>query len=63
MIGVLVLVVYVATAALAGLGVALTAANLPPGRELKIAVGIVAGLLAIQAVIAAVRVFGGAELP
>lgn len=63
MIGVLVLVVYVATAALAGLGVALTAANRPPGREMKIAVGVVAGLLAVQAVIAAVRVFGGAELP
>jgi hypothetical protein len=62
-IGVLVLVVYVATAALAGLGVALTAANRPPGREMKIAVGVVAGLLAIQALIAAVRVFGGAQLP
>jgi hypothetical protein len=62
-IDVLVLVVYLATAALAVFGVGLTIADRPPGRALKIAVGTVAGLLAGQAVIAAVRVFGGVALP
>ena len=63
MIGVLVLVVYAATAVLAVLGIGLTVANRPPGREMKIAVMVVAGLLAVQAVIAAVRVFAGVQLP
>lgn len=63
MIDVLVLVVFVATGALAVLGIGLTVAGRPPGRELKLAVMAVSALLAAQAVIAAVRVFGGVQLP
>jgi hypothetical protein len=62
-IDVLVLVVLIATAALALLGIGLTVADRPPGQELRIAVIAVGGLLLVQAVIAAVRVFGGAALP
>jgi hypothetical protein len=62
-IDVLVLVVLVATAVLALLGIGLTVADRPPGRELRIGVIGVAGLLLVQAVIAAVRVFGGVQLP
>ena len=58
-IGVLVLVVYAATARwpCSGSGSRWPAGR--PGGELKLAVGAVAALLAVQAVIAAVRVFGG----
>jgi hypothetical protein len=62
-IDVLALVVYVATGALALLGIGLTVAGRAPGRELRIAVLAVAALLAVQAVIAAARVFGGVQLP
>ncbi len=63
MIDVLALVVLVATGALALLGIGLTVADRPPGQELKIAVLAVSGLLLVQAVIAAARVFGGVQLP
>lgn len=63
MIDALVVVVLVATGALAVFGVATTVANRPPGRSLKLAVGAVVGLLAVQAAIAAVRVLGGAAVP
>ena len=63
MIGWLVVVVLVATAALAVYGVVLTIANRTPGRPLRIAVGAVVALLAVQAVIAAVRALGGVALP
>jgi hypothetical protein len=59
----LVVVVLVATGALALYGLAGAALNRPPGREVRPAVGVVVGLLALQAVIAAVRVFGGVTLP
>jgi hypothetical protein len=48
----------VATGALAVFGLALTALNRAPGRELRLAVWAVVGLLAVQAVIGAVRAFG-----
>ena len=54
----LALATLVATGALAVFGLALTALNRPPGRELKIAVGVVVALLAVQATIGAVRAFG-----
>lgn len=57
--GWLVLVVLVATGALALFGLGLTATDRPPGRALKVAVSAVSALLAVQAVIAAVRLFGG----
>jgi hypothetical protein len=41
----------------------LAALGRPPGRELRLAVGAVVALLAVQAVIAAVRVVGGVALP
>ena len=63
MIDALVWVSVAATAALALFGLVLTAMGRPPGRELKLATGAVVALLAVQAVIAAVRVFGGASLP
>ena len=63
MIDALALVVLVATGALALFGIGLTIAGRPPGRELRIAVGAVTALLAVQALIAAVRVFGGVTLP
>ncbi|MFC5996415.1 hypothetical protein ACFQE5_19615 [Pseudonocardia hispaniensis] len=63
MIQALVVVVWVALAALAVLGIVTTASNRPPGRPHKIATGIVVALLAVQAVIAAVRVLGGVHLP
>ena len=59
----LVLVVLVAAGALALFGIALTVLGRAPGRELKIAVGVVEGLLVLQAVIAVARVFGGVQLP
>ncbi len=63
MIDALVVVVLVATGALALYGVAGTALNRAPGREVRPAVGAVVALLALQAVIAAVRVLGGVTLP
>lgn len=63
MIDVLVLVVYIATGALALLGIGLAVAGRPPGRELRIALFAVVALLAVQALIAAVRVFTGPPLP
>lgn len=62
MIGWLVVVVLVVTGALAVFGVGTTVANRPPARAMRIAVGGVVALLAVQAVIAAVRVFGGVTL-
>ena len=56
----LALATLVATGALAVLGLVLTALNRPPGREFKIAVGVVVALLAVQAAIGAVRGFGTA---
>ena len=63
MINALVVVVLVATGALALYGVAGTALNRVPGREVRPAVGAVVALLALQAVIAAVRVLSGVTLP
>ncbi|HEY0816538.1 MAG TPA: hypothetical protein VGE11_24940 [Pseudonocardia sp.] len=62
MIGSLVVVVLVVTAVLAIYGIAITIANRPPGRALRIAVGATVALLAVQAVIAAIRVFSGVTL-
>jgi hypothetical protein len=59
----LVLLLLVATGALAVYGVALTVRNRPPDRFTRPVVGVVVALVALQAVIAAVRVFGGVELP
>ena len=58
-IGWLVVVVLVVTAALAVYGIGITIANRPPGRPMRFAVGGTVALLAVQAVIAAVRVFSG----
>jgi hypothetical protein len=57
-IEVLALATIVACGLLAVFGLALTAANRVPGRELKVVVGVVVGLLAVQAAIAAVRAVG-----
>ncbi len=54
----LALATLVATGALALFGLVLAALNRAPGRELKIAVGVVVGLLAVQAAIGVVRAFG-----
>jgi hypothetical protein len=62
-IGALEIVVLVALAALAVYGVVTTALNRPPDVWTKRAVGAVEALLLVQAAIAAVRVFGGVELP
>ncbi|GAA1290257.1 hypothetical protein GCM10009609_67630 [Pseudonocardia aurantiaca] len=63
MIGALVVVVFVALAALAVYGIVITALNRPPDAWTKRAVGAVVALLVVQAAIAAVRVFGGVTLP
>lgn len=63
MIDALVLVVLVATGALAVFGVVLTIANRPPDRAMRLAVGAVVALLVVQAAIAAVQVFTGVTLP
>ena len=63
MLPVLALVVLVALGALAVFGLVLAGLDRTPGRELRLTVGVVVALLAVQAVIAAVRVFGGAALP
>ena len=62
MIGALALATLVATGVLAVLGLAFTALNRAPGRELRIAVWVVVGLLALQAAVGAVRALG-ATLP
>jgi hypothetical protein len=54
----LALATLVATGALAVFGLVLVALNRPPGRALRIAVGAVVALLALQAGAAAVRSFG-----
>jgi hypothetical protein len=61
-IGWLVVVVLVVTGALAVYGIVLTVANRPPGRPMYVAVGATVAVLAVQAVIAAVRVFSGVAL-
>ena len=58
MIGALALATLVALGALAVFGLALTALDRGPGRALRLAVWAVVALLAVQAVIAAVRSFG-----
>lgn len=63
MIDVLVLVVLVATGALAVFGLVSSVLNRPPGRAARLAVGAVVALLVVQAVIAAVQVFTGVTLP
>lgn len=63
MIPALVVVVLVAAGVLALFGVVTTVLDRPPDRVMRIAVGVVVALLALQAVIAAVRVFGGVALP
>ena len=55
MIGWLVVVVLVVTAALAVYGIGSTVAGRPPGRAMRFAVGGTVALLAVQAVIAAGR--------
>jgi cell division protein FtsW (lipid II flippase) len=62
-IGWLVIVVLVVTGLLAVYGVVITIANRPPGRPMRIAVGGTVALLAVQAVIAVVRLFSGVQLP
>lgn len=62
MIDALVLVLLVATGALAVYGVALTLLGRAPDRWTRIAVGVVVGLIALQAVIALVRMFTGAAV-
>ena len=54
----LALATLVATGALAVFGLVLVALNRPPGRELKIAVGGVVALLAVQAAVGVVRALG-----
>ena len=63
MIGVLVVVVLVALAALAVHGLATTVLGRPPDVWTKRAVGVVVALLVVQAAIAAVQVFTGVALP
>ena len=63
MIGWLVIVVLVVTAALAVYGIAITVANRPPGRTMRLAVGGTVALLVVQAVVAVVRLFSGPPLP
>jgi uncharacterized membrane protein YgdD (TMEM256/DUF423 family) len=62
-IGALVIVVYVACGALAVYGLVEVLRKQPPGKPMRYAVGVAVALLVVQAAIAAVRVFGGVELP
>lgn len=56
--------VSVGAIAIVGLfGLVLTVLGRVPGRELRLAVQATVALLAVQAAIAAVRVFGGVTLP
>ena len=59
----LVIVVYVATGALAVFGAVESIRGRPPGKPLAYAVYATVGLLVLQAVIAAFRVFTGVALP
>lgn len=63
MIDALVVVLLVATGALAVYGVILTLLSRLPDRWTRLAVGVVAALIALQAVIAAFRVLTGVQLP
>ena len=63
MIGWLVVVVLVVTAALAVFGIGITIAGRPPGREMRFAVFGTVALLVVQAVVAVVRLFSGPPLP
>lgn len=63
MIGALVLVVLVATVGTAVFGLVSTALNRPPDRAHRLVVATCEVLLVGQAVLAAVRVFGGVSLP
>ena len=63
MIGWLVVVVLVVTAALAVFGIGITSAGRPPGREMRFAVFGTVALLVVQAVVAVVRLFSGPPLP
>jgi hypothetical protein len=58
----LVVVVYVACAALAVYGLVEMLRGRPPGAPMKYAVGATVALLVVQAAIAAARVFGGVQL-
>lgn len=62
MIAALEVVVLVALGLLAGYGLVITALNRPPDRGTRVAVGVAVALLAVQAVVAAVRVLGGVAL-
>jgi predicted membrane channel-forming protein YqfA (hemolysin III family) len=57
-IGPLAVATLVATGALAIFGLVLAVLNRPPGRELRFAVWAVVALLAVQALLGAVRSFG-----
>jgi heme A synthase len=57
-IGPLAVATLVATGLLAVFGLVLAALNRPPGRELRLAVWAVVALLAVQALLGAVRSFG-----
>ncbi len=57
------IVVLAANGALAVYGLVITALNRPPDVWTKRAVGVVVALLVAQAAVAAVRVFGGVQLP
>ncbi|MCO1653942.1 hypothetical protein [Pseudonocardia humida] len=59
----LVIVTLVASGALAVFGLVETARGRPPGKPLAYAVYVAVGLLVVQAAIAAVRVFGGVQVP
>jgi hypothetical protein len=64
MIVALVIAVLVAAGALAVFGVVTTVLGRPPDRAIRLAVGAVVALLAVQAAIAAIRVLlGGVTLP
>lgn len=63
MIAALVWVVVVAAGALAAFGLVTTVRNQVPGRAMRLAVTAVVALLAAQAVIAAVLVLAGRDVP
>ena len=59
----LVIVTLVTTGALAVVGLVETARDRPPGKALAYAVYATVALLVVQAAVAAVRVFGGVQVP
>ncbi|HEX4362396.1 MAG TPA: hypothetical protein VH141_32995 [Pseudonocardia sp.] len=59
MIHPLAVALVILTGALAVFGIVSTVLDKPPGRPLVLAVGVVEALLAVQALLAAVRVLGG----